>query len=461
MNFSRRCFLGSLAAVVASPRWVRAGTPLAKVGILSDPHVSADPKTVAPLLKAFRRFAAEGVGTVVISGDVCEVGTLAELASVMNAWRTAFPDGKNALGQKVDPFFVWGNHDYHDASYLRGRPVTEEDRKNHIFYNKDVAWKMVTGEEKMPGEVFLRKSHGLTFVGAHWKHQHELGAFLEAHAAEIPSDRPVIYVQHPHPKGTCFHGWATVDDGRNLAALLAHPNFFCVSGHSHVSVSFDDSLWLGGFAAMGAGSMRIAGGRRDVYNFVRKGGKETRHMPTPPAGGGQQASILSVYPDRVVVSRHEYRYDEPLGEDWDIPFPFPHDAAKPHVIAEAAAAPEFPAGATVEVAQRDGLLHPVGTPVRQVQLTFPSASSVGPHSRVVRYCVVITKAADGVRVLERVVAPSLSCLSERQSLKEPGTCAFGLDELPHGERLVASVTPLNAGGKAGKSISGDILLMRQ
>ena len=193
--------------------------------------------------------------------------------------------------------------------------MTEADRKNHNFYNKDAAWKMVTGEEKMPGEVFLRKSHGLTFVGAHWKHQHELGAFLEAHAAEIPSDRPVIYVQHPHPKGTCFHGWATVDDGRNLAALLAHPNFFCVSGHSHVSVSFDDSLWLGGFAAMGAGSMRIAGGRRDVYNFVRKGGKETRHMPTPPAGGGQQASILSVYPDHVVVSRHEYRYDEPLGED--------------------------------------------------------------------------------------------------------------------------------------------------
>ena len=107
MNFSRRCFLGSLVAAVASPRWVRAGTPLAKVGVRSDPHVSADPKTAAQLLKAFRRFAAEGVGTVVISGDVCEVGTLTELASVMNAWRTAFPDGKNALGQKVDPFFVW------------------------------------------------------------------------------------------------------------------------------------------------------------------------------------------------------------------------------------------------------------------------------------------------------------------------------------------------------------------
>ena len=58
--------------------------------------------------------------------------------------------------------FVWGNHDYRDASYQRGKAVSEDDKRNHILYNKDTAWKMVTGEEKMPGEVFIRKSHGLT-----------------------------------------------------------------------------------------------------------------------------------------------------------------------------------------------------------------------------------------------------------------------------------------------------------
>lgn len=457
MNFSRRFFIGSFLAAVASPRLLRAETPVAKVGILSDPHVSVDPKTVEPLLKAFRRFSAEGVGTVVIAGDVCEVGTLAELASVMHAWRTAFPDGKNARGESVDPIFVWGNHDYHDASYQRGKSVTEEDRKNSILCNKDAAWKMVTGEEKMPGEVFIRKSHGLTFVGAHWKHQGELGSFLAAHAAEIPSDSPVIYVQHPHPKGTCFHGWAPGDNGRNHDALMAHPNFFCVSGHSHTSVSFDDSLWLGGFAAMGAGSTRIVSGRRDVHNAgIKKGSGETRHMSAPPTGGAQQSSILTVYRDRVVLSRYEHKNGEPLGEDWDIPFPFPHDAAKPYVIAEAAAAPEFPAGAAIEVAEKNGFLYPAKTPEKQVVLTFPSASSVGPHSRVMRYRVTIAK-ADGTAVAEHLVAPPFICLAERRSLEARGTCAFGLGELPRGEKLVATVTPLNAGGKGGKALSGEFV----
>ena len=458
MNLSRRYFLGSFAAALASPRLLRAEAPLAKVGILSDTHVSVDPKTVEPLLKAFRRFAAEGVGTVVISGDVCEVGTLAELKCVMDAWRTAFPGGRNALGQSVDPVFVWGNHDYHEASYQRGKPVTDEDKKNHILYNKDAAWKMVTGEEKMPGEVFIRKSHGLTFVGAHWKHQGELGAFLKEHAAEVPSDRPVIYVQHPHPKGTCFHGWATYDNGRNHDALMAHPNFFCVSGHSHTSVSFDDSLWLGGFAAMGAGSTRIVGGRRDVYNAgIRKGSGETRHMSAPPTGGAQQSSILTVYRDHVVLSRYEHKYGEMLGEDWDIPFPFPHDAEKPYVIAEAAAAPEFPAGAAIEVVEKNGFLYPAKAPEKQIVLTFPSASSAGPHSRVMRYRVTVAK-ADGTAVAERLVAPPLSCLAERRSLEARGTCAFGWDELPHGGKLIAAVTPLNAGGKAGKSISKEVMI---
>ena len=454
MNLSRRYFLGSLASAAVAPRLIGAERPLAKVGILSDTHVSVDKATTGPLLKAFRRFAAEGVGTVVISGDVCEVGTLEELALVMDAWRTAFPNGKNALGETVDPVFVWGNHDYHEASYLRGKAVPEEEKRKHIFYNKDVAWKMVTGEEKMPGEIFIRKSHGLTFVGAHWRHHGEIGAFLKEHAAEMPTDRPVVYVQHPHPKGTCFHGWAVGDTGASREALMAHPNFFCVSGHSHTSVSFDDSLWLGGFASMGAGSSRLVSGRRDVYNFgVKKDSGETRHMTAPPSGGAQQSSILTVYRDHVVVSRYEHKYDEPLGEDWDIPFPFPHDAARPYVVADAAAAPEFPAGAAIEVSRQDGFLYPAKTPERQVVLSFPSALSVGPHSRVMRYRVVVAK-ADGTLVAERVVSPPLVCLSERQSAKSPGTCAFGPGELPCGETLCATVTPLNAGGRAGRPILG-------
>ena len=209
---------------------------------------------------------------------------------------------------------------------------------------------------------------------------------------------------------------------------------------------------------MGAGSTRIVSGRRDVYNAeIKKGSGTTRHMSAPPSGGAQQSSVLTVYRDRVVLSRYEDKYGEALGEDWDIPFPFPHDAAKPYRIAEAAVAPEFPMGAAIKVAEKDGFLYPVGTSEKQVILTFPSASSVGPHSRVMRYRVVVAK-ENGTAVIERIVSPAFVCLSERQSLMTPGVCAFGADELPHGEKLRVTVTPLNAGGRGGKSISKVIIL---
>lgn len=87
---------------------------------------------------------------------------------------------------------------------------------------------------------------------------------------------------------------------------------------------------------------------------------------------------------------------------------------------------------------------------------IPSASSVGPHSRVMRYRVMVAK-ADGSAVVERLVAPPLICLAERRSLEGRGTCAFGREELPRREKLVVSVAPLNAGGKSGKPISKEIM----
>ena len=454
MNLSRRYFLGSFAAAMAAPKFLRAEEPTLKIGLLSDPHVTPDKSTAEPLEKAFRRFAAEGVGVVVISGDICHDGKFSELNNVMNAWHAAFPNGLNAHGVKVEPFFVWGNHDYHDASYMKGKPVTEEDRRSCILYKKDEAWRMVTGEEKHSGDIFLRKFHGITFIGAHWGAQNNIGAFLKEHAAEIPTDCPVIYVQHPHPRGTCFRGWASYDSGKNHAALMEHPNFFCISGHSHASVSFDDSIWSGGFVSMGAGSMRVVSGRRYEYNAnVRKGSNENRYMASAPVGNAQQASILSIYSDRVVLSRHEYLYDEHLGEDWDLPFPFRHNAEKPYVIAEAAEAPQFMPGTEISVEQKDDFIYPAKTPAKQVRLSFDAASSVGPHSRAVDYRVVITRAEGGETVAERLVAQGLLGLSERRAREYRGYCAFGIDELPHGVALVATITPINAGGRGGKSIS--------
>lgn len=464
MNFSRRTFISSIIAsfaLRAKPVWA-AERPLLKFGVISDCHVGFEPSSTWALRKELSWFCREGVRVVVNCGDVCHDGTLAELKNVTDAWKDCFPANKNAQGETVVPIFVWGNHDYHDASYMRNKPLTEEDVRQAILCNKDKAWEMVTGERKHPGEVFLRKVCGATFIGAHWACSDEvLKPWLDAHRAEIPTDRPVFFVQHPHPRGTCFGKWRESSESGNSATLLEHPNFFVMSGHSHISNSFDDAIWQGGFVSMAAGAASGACLRGCEYNVgvsAKSPHGTVRHMPGADSGGSLQASIVMVYPSRVVVTRWDHRYGEHVGEDWDIAYPFVHDAKSPWRIAAAAAAPEFPAGAAVTVERKNGMIYPSKQTVPQIHFTFPAASSVGPHSRVVDYRVRIVRAADGVPVIERLVAQRGLSLTEHRARGFEGWCVFGVEELPRGEKLVATVIPINAGGASGKPIQKEFSL---
>ena len=207
---------------------------------------------------------------------------------------------------------------------------------------------------------------------------------------------------------------------------------------------------------MGAGSTCRTQPRRYEYNAalskiaIQRGC--TRHMPAVKHGGGWQSSVLAIYPTRLVVSRREHRYDEPLGADWDIPFPFRHDPSSPYFFAAAAPAPEFPSDAEIILSECDGFAYPAKTPERQLRLSFPAAKSVGAHGRVVDYSIEIRDASTGRTVIERLVQQECDTLAERRTLERKGWCAFGKGELPAGMRLVASVTPLNAGGKGGKPL---------
>ena len=438
---------------------VSAARPVV-VGVLSDTHVSTDPKSLAPLKAAFAKFSEAGADAVVLAGDVCEYGTLDELELVMQAWREAFPGGANASGRAVKPFFIWGNHDYHQSALLHGKkPITDAEAKRAIVTNRDEAWRIVTGEGRHPGEAFLRRIAGVTFIGVQWGAEAELPAFLSKHAAEIPTDRPVVCVQHPHPRGTCFRGWAGGDGGANREALMAHPNFIVFSGHSHTPV-YDDSLWMGGFVSIGAGSLLKPGIRRDAYNSTEGTKTDPRHMHMARPGSSWQASLLTIGERDVRFARYDVKHGERVGDEWILDFPFRHDPKHPHWLADEARAPQFPAEAEIEVDETDAKRYPDRVPEKQIVFTFPSARSDGPHSRAVAYRVSVAGASTGKVLLERIVQPDgLACSEERMS-RTPATCSFGPDELPRDEAISVSVFPRNCGAKEGRPIVREFVLSR-
>ena len=111
-------------------------------------------------------------------------------------------------------------------------------------------------------------------------------------------------MQHPHPRGT-VHGpevWGQ-DDGECAKALSNLSNAIVFSGHSHTSLVDGKSVWQGAFTSVGCGSLRYIdspGGR--LYEC-------------------RQGQLVTVYEDRIVLSRREFEADVPLGDDLVVRLP--------------------------------------------------------------------------------------------------------------------------------------------
>ena len=425
--------------------------PSLRFGVISDSHATEDTASVEPLRRIFRHFAAEGVDAVVHAGDIGNAGTLAELRLVRKAWDEAFPNGTNAVGRPVVPFFVFGNHDYHKAAFQAGKTVSADELAQAIFAHKDEAFRLIAGTN-FPGEVYSRTVRGYTFVGACWQHEGEVGAFLKT--LSVDPTKPLFYVQHPHPKRTCFGDWTSgTEDGRE--ALLGYPNLFAMSGHSHISVADDRGLWQGGFVSMGVGSAGGPGpGRRGEFeNGNPKSWPEgtVKHMRAVAAGKAWQASVVTVYPDRLTVDRRDFFHGESLGATWTIGFPFRHDAAHPYLLADAAAAPEFPAGAALSVSVANGPRRPDEQDERQLVIRGPAAVGSGPFARVTSYRVSVVR-RDGSEVRACDVLQDGIVEAESRAVKRGMSCAFALAGLPEGEPLAVCVVPRNTSLREGRPL---------
>lgn len=479
MTITRRTFIGStLAAVAASRGWSAAEQPLLKFGLMSDTHLTAT-SNVSTLLTQLRHLSEQGARLVLVTGDVVDLGLLSEVRRFRSVWDEVFPKGLNARGETCRLFVCWGNHDYHDRQWFVDNGYGEEVWAEAILNgNKNAAWRILMDED-FPGENSILDVCGVTFVTAHWASMQEsFDAYLDAHAAEIPTDRPVFVLQHSHPYKSCFGNWyALTNKGGNRTALLKHPNFFVMSGHSHLSNVPNDALWMGGYVSMAAGRSSGSGGRNfyDWYEGLREyntASYETKfggfkHMKNVDWGRCDMASLVTVYPSRIVVQRREYSRGLDL-EPWEIGYPFHLDEKNPYPFIAQAKPPQFPAGAAEEVRLRyqHTSLYPQ-TDMRkadQVRLDFPVALGDGPHSQIIDYLVSVRRKGEDGAILERLVAQPYAYGTDAERAQAGAWVVFGRDELPQGEELVATITPLDAvgcfNGRGGEPIAFQFRLPR-
>ena len=147
------------------------------------------------------------------------------------------------------------------------------------------------------------------------------------------------------------------------------------------------------------------------------------------------------------------RKGESLGDAWELPLPLETHAERPYVAANAAPAPEFPAGAKVSVVRAMGKDRK-GRQEMQYKVKVPYAQKTGRCGRVIEYRFDAIDAATGKVLVSRVALQDRYGLSENQAAKCQGRCAFAVAEFPEGAKVAFRVTPLNAAGRGGRSITG-------
>lgn len=433
-------------------------------------------------------YREQNVDAVVIAGDLADQGLCEQLQTVADAWYRVFPNDRRSDGGRVEKVFVSGNHDWEGWHYndLYKRRFPDRAERMRQLLRQDYAgnWERIFREPYAP--IYLKDIKGYRFIGSHWDGSDgdpvaaysRIESFLKVHAAELPSSRPFFYIQHPHPKDTCYGSWAWGhDEGAVTRCLSAFPNAVAISGHSHYSLTDERSIWQGAFTSLGAGSLSYTGipyderpGEGYENSRTGQGGWRVDARKLMPVystgsivggnlfGGSHQGMLLDVYDGSIVVRRRDFAHAADLGDDWILPLPV--SVEKPHdfsVRARSLRAPEFSAGVVLKVdrvqAKCRGGRSPDGkesippTSVSACRLHIPAANAVFA-ARVKCYEVVLREGPH--RLVRQVLAEGFHLPPAHERTSSETTCTVG----PIGDGpLTLEVTPLGWFGARGKPLT--------
>lgn len=451
--------------MLAVPAGGETGKARLKFGVLSDIHVR-DVATQQVFIKALEWFRDHGVDGVLVAGDMADHGRVSQLKLVADAWFQVFPDGKAPDGRRVEQMFEYGNH---DVSSYGDKQIEDKSKLRDEMIRFDPAgnWERCFHEKYAP--LLVKEVKGYRFIGAHWPAIGALNGWMDKNGKGLDPSLPFFYFQHSHPKDTCYGPWAWGhDNGASTKALSPFGNAIAFSGHSHYTLTDERSVWQGAFTSIGTSSLSYSSTDYSFRENMPGNGSGTREnrrhqMPNLATGNGKQGMLLSVCDDHIRIERHEFVYDQSLGDDWVLPVG--KAAEKPFAYAKrkrARVAPEFPAGAKVvaRVIEPAKPKDPQAKPAAptQVEVKFPFAATK-EGCRVFEYEVRAVVVADDVELVcaaRRVMARDFHLPPAKAGLD--GTCVFAISELPAKTPLRFEVSPLECFGLNGASIATESLL---
>ncbi len=428
-----------------------------RIGILSDIHITdaESTKTFQHALEYFRSKEADGV---VIAGDMADWGLESQLKLVAETWYRVFPKDKLPNGKHIEKLFVYGNHDIEGQNYggPKNSGMTEEQIARAVIgTRREKVWKKYFHEEYTP--VYLKTVKGYHFVGAHWEDwskTKDAPGFIDKNREKLTGERPFFYIQHAHPKGTVYGEWAWGQDDGDVARRLSEfPNASALSGHSHMPLNNEYDLWQGAFTSIGTSSLRYQypmGARENASVDGEKPGPS--QMKELNCSDGRHGMLLTVYDEHIVVERREFVYDQPVADNWLIPWPMKGEMSF-EARSKVAPIPEFAQGDQVAVRQIPNGQDRYEVKQPQVEVSFPSVLKKRTGVRANDYEVQVEQQyVDVLSIVGTKRVYSRGCyLGEAQDERDV-ICLFAQSELPQRHRYRFVVRPCESFGKKGRPI---------
>ena len=248
MDVTRRVFIGGAAAFGARaifgaqkfPRGFSPGRPTLRFGVITDVHLVHNGTELLKIWNAdtlrntLEWFRDQGVDAVLCGGDIADRSQVEELRAFAETWFAVFPDDKLPNGNAVARVFVTGNHDSRGhiifKRALQKIYPNQDDLKRHVFAGqRERVWAELFHEDYRA--IYLKMVRGYGFIGSMWedgtsgrdgyRNYGRIAPFMEEVGKNIDPRLPFFYIQHPHPKDTCYGSWAWGHDGGKVTKALS------------------------------------------------------------------------------------------------------------------------------------------------------------------------------------------------------------------------------------------------
>ena len=318
--------------------------PYAKVGIMTDNHITDSPSSLERSRLALELFKREGVDAVADLGDLGQANYEKGYDMYRQMVDSIFPPN----AKHPDFIYVHADHElYNPKGGMLSRAEAFKRFREHIGIEHPYF-----AERSYNGLPVLVFPQSLDLIGGLKAYEDKIAAACKANPG-----KPIVVLDHVPPYDTVYNSVMWGDRGVSHRRILdKYPQVVSVSGHSHNSILNERCIWQGTFTAIDAGCLQR-------WQGLTIGS---------PIKSNQSFGVivLEAYSTKLVFRRFDIRDGKECRREarWTVPVPF-NPAHAPYSFARRAKmerSARFPVGASVKVSTD-------AVPFKTVTVSFPSA----------------------------------------------------------------------------------------